>query len=162
MTEITLLEELKLLEEKFSLEEIDNPETDISEQKKVFEDCDWSNRQNVEATLARYIGRLSLLLWYSVFSVEEIVTLAEDLSAAILEDIEVFDYSLRLWNENMLENSGNESDDMVEKKKIERLVERIYDGEIDSSGYGIAKYTMRYALKKEGKIKFSMENDKKK
>lgn len=162
MSEITLLEELKLLEEKFSLEEKNNPETDISEWMKVFDDCDWSNRQSVVTTLARYIGRLSLLLWGSGFSVEKIVELAEDLSAAILEDIEVYDYSLHLWNENMLKNSEDESYDMEEERKIKKLVESIYDGEIDNSGHGIAKYTIRYALKKEEKLKLSMLNDKKK
>lgn len=128
-------------------------ERDLFEPEKIFDSCDWSSRDKVAETLNQYIGAIIWALAGSVFSEEETVKVIEAFSEAILEDIEVYDYSFGLWDNNIKRSeSGRLCEyEFDEDERFDSFIEQIFaDDSIDateSSKHGIAVYTMRYDKK---------------
>ena len=134
---------------------------DLLDAEKIFDKCDWSNRKSVGEKLAEYIKNISQILWGQILSSEKIVKIATQLSEAILEDIEVHDYTLNIWNENMGANKCTGAYNSREKEKLEEFIDRMFPITDDKSQHGLAKYTMRYGGKDPIKLEKGIKSDKK-
>lgn len=134
---------------------------DLLDAEKIFDKCDWSNRKDIGEKLAEYIKKISQILWGQILSSEKIVKIATQLSEAILEDIEVHDYTLNIWNENMRANKCTGAYNSREKEKLEGFIDRMFPITDDKSQHGLAKYTMRYGGKDPIKLEKGIKSDKK-
>jgi hypothetical protein len=135
----------------------------LEEAEQLFDECDWFQRQDIESKLKAYIENISTILWGQVLSAKTITKMAEELSEAILEDIEVYDYVLNLWNENMNVDKCNPTYNSKENQIIDKIVNMIYSSEPDekSDKNALAKYTMRYSRSNSKKFDDDIKADKK-
>ncbi|MCI8491358.1 MAG: hypothetical protein HFJ04_14175 [Lachnospiraceae bacterium] len=133
---------------------------DIAETEKIFEGCNWSNRQSIKEALEKYVNEAGRLLWDSEKLHKKTKKMVEDLSEAILEDIEVYDYSIDLWNENVECDSRKGTYRSDENRKIQTFIDRIYEEEGKNVQPGIANYTTRYSKQNFNNLEKGIKTDK--
>lgn len=134
---------------------------ELSGIESVFENCDFTRRKSVKETIITYIAMYLERLYGKEFSKTEIKNLVGDMAEAILEDIEVEEYSRQLWEKNMLPQKEKEKSNFDDSGVIQQLIKKITKGDEENPFKikygkkiyrGIEEYTVRYSQENSKKI----------